>query len=186
MCCYLCLRQFTSEAEVNKHERLSELHRTNLNNEDLVKRGLAKLVKHGIPSVPTTAANNVPTPEYRDRAKERRQVYGTSTKFSLPGKQSTSKPENSKSDSGNASMPSKGASLLGKMGWSSGEGLGAQGTGRTAPIATDMYMQGVGLGAQGGRVGDAAVEAERNTRGDYKEFLERTKDKAKERYEKMA
>ena len=82
-------------------------------------------------------------------------------------------------------MPSKGASLLGKMGWSAGEGLGAQGTGMTTPIATDMYVQGVGLGAVGGKLGDAVGEAERNTRGDYGEFLERTRDRAKERFERM-
>lgn len=72
--------------------------------------------------------------------------------------------------------------LLGKMGWSAGEGLGAQGTGRTETIATDMYVAGVGLGAQGGKVGDAAEEAERNTKGGYKEFAERTKEKARERF----
>ena len=185
MCCYLCLRQFKSETEINKHERLSELHRTNLTNEQLVTKALAKLEKHGITPSTAPAATDKMTSEYRDRAKERRQAYGASTKFSLPTKKSASKLENEKPDNVANMAPSKGASLLGKMGWSAGEGLGAQGTGRTAPIATDMYMQGVGLGAQGGRVGDAAGEADRNTRGDYKEFLERTKDKAKERYEKM-
>lgn len=81
--------------------------------------------------------------------------------------------------------PSKGASLLGKMGWSAGEGLGATGSGRTAPIATEMYVQGVGLGAQGGKVGDAVEEAERATKGGYGGFLERTREGAKERFERM-
>ena len=76
--------------------------------------------------------------------------------------------------------------LLGKMGWSAGEGLGAKGTGMVAPIATELYVQGVGLGAQGSKVGDAAEEASRNTKGDYAAFLERTRDKAKERYERIA
>lgn len=55
----------------------------------------------------------------------------------------------------------------------------------TAPIATDMYVQGVGLGAMGGKIGSAEEEAERNTKGGYAEFAERTRDKAKERYERM-
>lgn len=72
------------------------------------------------------------------------------------------------------------------MGWNAGEGLGAQGTGIVAPVATDMYVQGVGLGAQGGKIGDAVDEAGRNTTSRYGEFLERTKDKAKERFQKLA
>lgn len=123
--------------------------------------------------------------EYRDRAKERRQAFGRSKKISLPMKKPAGKPENDGSEDEAAGSSSKGAALLGKMGWSAGEGLGAQGTGMTAPIASDMYVQGVGLGAQGGKVGDAAGEAARNTKNDYNDFLERTKDKAKERFESM-
>jgi len=81
---------------------------------------------------------------------------------------------------------SKGAELLSKMGWSAGSGLGAKSTGVTAPIATEVYAQGVGLGAQGGKLGDASEEAGRNTRNRYDEFLERTKEMARERYERMS
>ena len=83
-------------------------------------------------------------------------------------------------------VPSKGASLLGKMGWTEGKGLGAQGTGMVAPIATDLYAQGVGLGAEGGKLGDASEEASRNTDSSYSAFVERTKDKVKERYQQMS
>ena len=165
---------------MNKHERLSGLHRDNLKNENLVSKAEAKLAKAGITA---TASSEEPS-EYRDRAKERRAAFGGAKKISLPLKKPATQPEEEPQDEV-APAPSKGASLLGKMGWSAGEGLGAQGTGMTAPIATDMYVQGVGLGAQGGKIGDAADEAERNTKGDYSEFLERTKDKAKERFEKM-
>ncbi|KAL9101017.1 MAG: hypothetical protein Q9163_003683 [Psora crenata] len=185
-CCYLCSRQFKSEAEVNKHERLSDLHRINLTNDDLVNKAKAKMAKAGVMHRNSAAAADDASLEYRDRAKERRQAFGASKKISLPMKASANKAEDEEKDDDAAPIPSKGASLLGKMGWSVGEGLGAQGTGMTAPIATDMYVQGVGLGAQGGKIGDAAGEAERNTKGSYSEFLERTKDKAKERFEKMA
>ena len=184
-CCYLCSRQFKSEAEVDKHERLSQLHRDNLKSSDLVSKAQAKLVKAGIPT------NSEDNSEYRDRAKERRAAFGASKKISLPLKKSMSRPDSAEGeaekddDDEPPPVPSKGASLLGKMGWTAGEGLGAQGTGRVAPISTNMYVQGVGLGAAGGKIGDAAKEAERNTAGGYGEFLERTKDKAKERFEKM-
>ena len=180
-CCYLCSRQFKTEAEVNQHERVSDLHQNNLENADLVAKAQSKMVKAGIP---LTAASE-DSSEYRDRAKERRAAFGAGKKISLPLKKSATQVEEETKNE-RAPVPSKGASLLGKMGWSAGEGLGAQGTGMTAPIATDMYVQGVGLGAQGGRIGDASEEAERNTKGGYGEFLERTRDKAKERFERMA
>jgi hypothetical protein len=43
----------------------------------------------------------------------------------------------------------------------------------------------VGLGAQGGKVGDAVEEAQRQTKGSYADFLNKTRDKAKERFESM-
>lgn len=142
------------------------------------------MVKAGIAT--NTAEDNS---EYRDRAKERRAAFGASKKISLPLKKNVTQPDSAEGegekDDDPPPGPSKGASLLGKMGWTAGEGLGAQGTGRVAPISTDLYVQGVGLGAEGGKIGDAVEEAERNTAGGYGEFLERTKDKAKERFEKM-
>jgi biotin carboxyl carrier protein len=176
-CCYLCMRQFKSPAEVNRHERLSQLHRDNLQNEELKAKATAKLMKHGIQQSTT---------EYRDRAKERRQAFGSSKPSTKPStKAKTSAPPKEKEPSP-APAPSKGAALLSKMGWSAGSGLGAQGTGVTAPIATEVYAQGVGLGAQGSKLGDASEVAGQNTRNRYDEFLERTKDLARERYERMS
>jgi len=167
-CCYLCSRQFTTEAEVNKHERLSQLHRDNFTKPDLVARAQGKLEKHQ------------PSTEYRDRARERRKAFGVQKK---------TKPAHAKEEEEEeATAPviaSKGASLLGKMGWSAGSGLGASGDGMTAPIATDVYAQGVGLGASGGKLGDAVEEADRQTKGEYGDFLQKTKDQARQRYEQM-
>lgn len=168
---------------MNKHERLSQLHRDNFNSADLVSKAQAKMAKAGI------SANLVEDgSEYRDRAKERRAAFGASKKISLPLKKVINQSDSVAAEvekNEDPPVPSKGASLLGKMGWTAGEGLGAQGTGRVAPISTDMYVAGVGLGAEGGKIGNATEEAERNTSGGYGEFLERTKDKAKERFEKM-
>ncbi|KAF7717040.1 Uncharacterized protein PECH_003142 [Penicillium ucsense] len=170
-CCYLCMRQFKSSANVNRHERLSQLHRENLMSEEAKSRGMAKLVKHGI----------IPQPaEYRDRARERRQAFGRGKKTSG----ARTKPAVTQGEEP-AQTTSKGASLLSKMGWSAGSGLGASGTGVTAPIATEVYAQGVGLGAQGGKLGDAVEEAGRNTRGRYDAFLEKTRETARQRYDQM-
>lgn len=182
-CCYLCSRQFKSATEVNKHERLSQLHRDNLKSEDLKAKAIEKLEKAGIAVLSTSAET---ASEYHDRAKERRQAHNQPKKPANTSSKNPAKPKPTSSEPDEpAPTPSKGASLLGKMGWSAGEGLGSQGTGMTAPIATDLYTPGVGLGAAGGKMGDATEEAARSTKGDYKEFLQKTKDRAKERYENM-
>jgi RNA-binding protein 5/10 len=183
-CCLLCSRQFKTEAEVNKHERMSQLHRDNLKNEDLVDKALAKLSKSSKPQ-----ASQSEISAYRDRAKERRQAFNQpkqpAAQHSRASKDPNagSSPKNDEENEG--PVQSKGAALLGKMGWTAGEGLGAQGTGRTEAITTELYTQGVGLGAQGSKVGDAAEEAHRQTKGSYADFLSKTKDKAKERFESL-
>lgn len=136
-----------------------------------------------------TGNSNPETSAYRDRAKERRQAFNQPKQPAaqhnrapkVPGAGNSSKKEEEETPP----VPSKGAALLGKMGWTAGEGLGAQGTGRTDAIITELYSQGVGLGAQGGKLGDAAEEAHRQTKGSYADFLSKAKDKAKERYESL-
>lgn len=181
-CCYLCMRQFNSAAEVNKHERLSALHRQNLQDEAKVKKATGKLEKHGVQHRP---AGETPL-QYRDRARERRKIYGVVNK---KGEQVGAGPKSSRASSSDdeAAPPvqSKGASLLSKMGYTAGQGLGASGEGMTAPISQDVYVAGVGLGAQGGKLGDAVVEAERNTKGKYEDFAQRTKEGARERYARL-
>ena len=203
-CCYLCSRQFKTAAEVNKHERLSNLHQSNLQNEESLTKATSKLEKHGIAIQPQG-----PSTEYRDRAKERRKAFGVINKKgqlvqASKSSSSTDPPKASRSiisiDAKDAAAaeadeaddpappaPSKGASLLNKMGYVAGAGLGATGSGVTAPIAQHMYVAGVGLGAQGGKVGDALEQAERNTKGaaGYGDFLARTREGARERFERL-
>jgi RNA-binding protein 5/10 len=179
-CCLLCSRQFKTEAEVTRHESASQLHRDNLLNEDLKKKALVKLAKSGAKQA--EAENSA----YRDRAKERRQAFNQPKQPAAQHKGAkeavaATRPEEEEV----TPVPSKGAALLGKMGWTAGEGLGAQGTGRKDAIVTEAYTQGVGLGAQGGKIGDAIEEAERSTRGSYADFVSKSKDKAKERFQGM-
>jgi len=178
-CCLLCSRQFKTGAEVNKHERMSQLHKDNLQRADLVDKALKKLGK------PTNSTSE--TSAYRDRAKERRQAFNQPKQPAAQHSKAAIDPSETqfqKEMSPNA-IPSKGAALLGKMGWSAGEGLGAQGKGRTEAIKTEIYSQGVGLGAQGGKVGDAVEEAHRQTKGSYADFVSNVKDRAKERFESL-
>jgi hypothetical protein len=180
-CCLLCSRQFKTEAEVNKHERMSQLHRDNMKNEDLVAKALVKLNK--------SSDTNSENAAYRDRAKERRQAFNQpkqpAAQHSKASKDSSQTQSAQKANDDPVPVQSKGAALLGKMGWTAGEGLGAQGTGRTDAITTELYSQGVGLGAQGGKLGDATEEAHRQTKGSYTDFLNKTKDKAKERFQSL-
>lgn len=179
-CCLLCSRQFKTEAEVHKHERVSQLHKDNMKNESLVSKAVEKLNKSSDPNSASSA--------YRDRARERRQAFNQPKQ---PAAQHNRAKEGGKSgpskkdEEEQPPVPSKGAALLGKMGWSVGEGLGAQGTGRTEAIKTELYSQGVGLGAEGGKLGDAAEEAHRQTKSSYADFLSKAKDKAKERFESL-
>ncbi|KAM3068477.1 hypothetical protein ACMFMF_009294 [Clarireedia jacksonii] len=173
-CCLLCSRQFKTVAEVKKHEQISQLHRDNMKNDDLVNKALAKLKK--------TSSSDPSSAAYRDRAKERRQAFNQPKQ---PAAQHNKPKEKDEEEETQAPVQSKGAALLGKMGWNVGEGLGAQGTGRKEAIQTELYTQGVGLGAEGGKAGDAVKEAERETRGGYKAFVGRTREKAKERYESL-
>lgn len=195
-CCYLCMRQFTSPTEINKHERLSALHRANLKDEVKVKRAEHKLDKHGITSDPHSHETDAQKQEYRDRAKERRKIYGVVNKKGEQlsggaGQTSTSNASLSKDkDKRSVSPPpiaqtSKGANLLAKMGYTGGSGLGATGEGMTVPLQQDVYAAGVGLGAQGGKLGDAVEQAERNTKGDYGDWVAQGRDKMRERYKNM-
>ncbi|CAJ2503877.1 Uu.00g112710.m01.CDS01 [Anthostomella pinea] len=178
MCCLLCRRKFSNEPSLRRHEQISDLHKANLENEALVIKAVKDL----------NALGKEPVSSYRDRAKERRVAHNQPSKPKphLPRKkpQGNKEPESAKETPAKPAI-SKGAGLLAKMGWTSGEGLGAEGGGRTNIIETTAYAPGVGLGAEGGKRGDAAQEAARATRNDYADFVSKAKDKARERYEKM-
>lgn len=187
--CLVCQRKFPNASILSLHERESEMHRKNMLKHSNIDRAVSQLASMGqtpIKMVPTKTGGDQGK-QYRDRAKERRQAY------SQPKKPSASRAESRKEvpkatepqEASKPAAPSKGAALLGKMGWTAGEGLGATGDGRTEAIATDVYAPGVGLGAEGGKLGDAATEAARKTENKYSDFVQQTKDKARERYEKL-
>lgn len=178
--CLVCQRKFTKAGMLSLHERESEMHRVNLGDPSNIERAISQLARVGKTPCKMVPAKNKGQ-QYRDRARERRQVYNQPN---APRRKPVTDAPPAKEPEKPAA-PSKGAALLGKMGWTAGEGLGADRTGRTDVIATDVYAAGVGLGAEGGKLGDAATEAARKTKDNYTDFVEVTRNKARERYEKM-
>ncbi|KOS20873.1 putative RNA-binding protein [Escovopsis weberi] len=216
--CLICMRKYKSTDEVNIHEK-SRNHKTATENDELVKAALPRLaardkrLQKQAGGEGESAGDAGTAPQYRDRAKERREAYNQPDKpkpaSSAHGDKS--KPEHAKalqpkkdeaklssasasasvsaSASATAAAPaptqSKGAGMLAKMGWT-GSGLGANGEGRTDVIVTHAYQEGVGLGAEGGNLGDASDLADKKTRNSYAEYLTTVQDKARERYSRMS
>lgn len=193
VCCLLCMMKYKSLEDLATHER-SRNHKTAAEDEEKVKKAKERLAKRGIkiPSEETPKPDDGESePQYRDRAKERREVYGQPKRPSNqdPARKDTKGGAAGKSrepsPTAAASVQSKGSAMLAKMGWSTGQGLGAKGEGRTEVIETNAYQEGVGLGAEGGKLGDAAELAAKRTTGTYAEYLSSAQDKARERYNQM-
>lgn len=185
--CLICMRKYKSTEEVDIHEK-SRNHKTAVEDEALVKAALPRIAARDKRIAASASASTSSAPQYRDRAKERRQVYSQPKKPSgAPAGGAGSVPqapppqEEAKADV----QAGKGAGMLAKMGWTAGQGLGADGSGRTQTIETHAYQQGVGLGAEGGNLGDATEVAERQTKGGYKGYVDSVQEKARERYNKM-
>lgn len=191
--CYLCERLFKSRDELIAHLKASSLHASSLANPEMVAKGLKRLADKGVDPTATIRLSYLaeppeqhePSAEYRDRAAERRQE-APKVSFSLKRSGTTSsKPEISASAS-EITKPSygKGLEMLQKAGWKEGKGLGS-GEGVATPIDQSLYAAGVGLGHEGGKIGDAVEEAQRSTRGDGGGFVEKTREVARKRFEGM-
>ncbi|KAI8293994.1 putative RNA-binding protein [Colletotrichum sp. SAR 10_98] len=192
VCCLLCMMKYKSLDDLNTHEK-SRNHKNAMADEEKVKAAKPRLAaRDKRMSKPTEeqAKNEESGPQYRDRAKERREVFNQPSK-PKPLAQNTKparredKPSRAAAEKTPPPQPSKGAGMLAKMGWSTGQGLGANADGRTEVIATHAYQEGVGLGAEGGNLGDAAELAQRKTKNSYAEYVNTVQDRARERYNKM-
>ncbi|KAL2167006.1 hypothetical protein VTG60DRAFT_1873 [Thermothelomyces hinnuleus] len=205
--CVLCKRIFKEARLVWLHEQQSELHKRMLADPQNRARAADEFKRMGkkVRIVEPDAEfkrlwelqrARFAQPQYRDRALERRRAFGQpkqpvampSAAASVPEKRKEPAAATADSDAKDqqpAAKKSKGAGMLAKMGWTEGAGLGAEGAGRTEAISTEVYAPGVGLGAEGGKLGDASEEAARKTRGDFASFVQKTKERARERFEKM-
>ncbi|KAJ3288580.1 hypothetical protein HDU79_004746 [Rhizoclosmatium sp. JEL0117] len=170
MACLLCERQFKGIDELTKHQVKSGLHKTNLQAlrelqiSDLRASLLAQIAQQ------EEASMKQSNTQYRNRAAERRKMYGQPSK--VPSERHAPYPTSSSSSSksrmyapgqgygterafpivpvqptvngiGDDNIGNK---MLKAMGWKEGSGLGAKRDGIVAPIAPDGYAKGVGLG----------------------------------------
>ena len=193
--CLICMRKYKSLDECDIHEK-SRNHKTTMEDKAKVEAALGRLVARGLitqeQADETAPSDAAAEPQYRDRAKERREAFNQPKK---PAGQShsTNKADGSKQAAPTSALPpappkpqpSKGAGMLAKMGWTTGEGLGATGEGRTETIVTNAYQERVGLGAEGGNLGEATQLAEQKTKNDRGSYAATVQDKARERYNKM-
>lgn len=178
--CLICMRKYKSTDEVDIHEK-SRNHRTAMEDSAKVEAALPRLAARDKRLAKTSTEG-----EYRDRAKERRQAFNQPNKPKPVQATAAAASKPKPVEAPKPAAPSKGAGMLAKMGWASGSGLGADGAGRTEVIETNAYQEGVGLGAEGGNLGDAAeLAAKRTTGNTYAAYVSSVQDRARERYNKM-
>ncbi|KAJ3243113.1 RNA-binding protein 5 [Chytriomyces hyalinus] len=174
MACLLCERQFKGPEDLSKHQIKSGLHKTNMQafREIQISDLRSELQKQ---MEQQNAAAAAARGQYRNRAAERRKMYGQPAKVhtdSRPAwvpypKQKPQHPNGKMSNSLSAAyamdrafpvIPAQptvqgigedniGNKMLRAMGWKEGSGLGAKGDGIVAPIAASTYGKGVGVGS---------------------------------------
>lgn len=185
--CLICRFRYKNLEEVGIHEK-SRRHRAAMEDPELVKKALPRIAKRDERMRAEAEAEEADKTQYRDRAKERRQAFNQPKKQAQPNKPKSDTRTVKQDTAAAPSKPpasSKGAGMLAKMGWTAGAGLGANGEGRTEVVETNAYQEGVGLGAEGGNLGDAAQRAERRTKSSYADYVNEVQDKARERYNRM-
>ncbi|KAF9451221.1 hypothetical protein P691DRAFT_797096 [Macrolepiota fuliginosa MF-IS2] len=180
--CLLCARQFKSLDQLKRHNKESDLHKARHLNKNYRDVNLREVARQKI-----QARKNADQPKYRDRALERRTLFNQ-PETPLPDGGS-SKPNKKRQSEGPPPPPSPppappnlgedpsnvGNKLLKMMGWKEGAGLGTEEDGRTEPILTAIYAQGVGLGAA------KAKEIGKFAEG-YSGYVQQAQEAARERY----
>ncbi|SPO36448.1 uncharacterized protein PSFLO_01919 [Pseudozyma flocculosa] len=173
--CLLCQRKLKSLDVLRRHEKESALHEDNLRNLDTCRAGVDRKLSQDAgletssqssasagfaPIGAAKDASGTPASKYRDRALERRAVFGTDStpafkKASFQAKSYEGPVATDVPKSDEPEMPVEkeidssniGSKMLAMMGWSKGQGLGASGQGRTGIVETKIYAKGAGLGS---------------------------------------
>ncbi|KAG0244219.1 hypothetical protein B0O80DRAFT_242905 [Mortierella sp. GBAus27b] len=208
--CLLCQRRLKTVQDLRKHQTLSDLHKKNLEDPKAIQAALKKArgtsSEHETPKNPpasdssSTSASGITSavdeePKYRDRAAERRHIFGQPDYPQPPtpsgrdygnryggyrgghGDQEVVIPEQPTKDG--IKEDNIGNRLLKSMGWKEGQGLGKDGEGIKAPIEASGYAKGVGIGAGLSRKADGAS----TIRGPLGTYAETAKELARRRYE---
>ncbi|OZC07773.1 hypothetical protein X798_05253 [Onchocerca flexuosa] len=152
--CILCRRKFASLEILIKHVRMSDLHKKNLE-AHLLQASLDESASLSMPSVSNlqgaSSCSLVPQ-QYRDRAKERRNLFGLDPSGFTSDSVEVGADYAVRSSDIPIDDTNIGNKLLKSMGWQEGTGIGKNNQGIVAPIATEMRVEGAGLGAAGSRV----------------------------------
>ncbi|VDD86908.1 unnamed protein product [Enterobius vermicularis] len=162
--CILCKRKFGSLEVLMKHVKMSDMHKKNL--EAYMAQ---KITSEAAPSAPLfTEPYSYPRPQqYRDRAKERRNMFGLDpsgfTKDAIGGDAADYSAWSQEVPLDESNIGSK---LLKSMGWTEGTGIGKNNQGIVAPITAERRVEGAGLGAAGSRMLHGA-NASRRERAHY-------------------
>lgn len=192
--CLLCQRRFKDVAVLRRHMAESELHQRNLKDDRIRMAGLERCAMKDKDT--SSSAHE----GYRDRASERRTVFGVETLGEEKTKHRGGKKRASKKDEGiRLSSPKQvpaeshaqavqlteetvGGAMLAKMGWSSGQGLGSLGQGRKDAVPVHHYDQGAGLGSA--RRVSAEDYANKRTKLLSTSHSEALRERARDRYER--
>ncbi|KAK6105375.1 RNA recognition motif family protein [Brugia pahangi] len=152
--CILCRRKFASLEILMKHVRMSDLHKKNLE-AHLLQASLDDSASLSMPTVSTaqgaSSCSLVPQ-QYRDRAKERRNLFGLDPSGFTSDSAEVGADYAVRSSDIPIDDTNIGNKLLKSMGWQEGTGIGKNNQGIITPIATEMRVEGAGLGAAGSRV----------------------------------
>jgi RNA-binding protein 5/10 len=151
LACLVCKRKFQSKEVLIKHQQFSDLHKKNLVSLKEAAQPTPKAAPQSFPAPEDTASE----PVYRDRAKERREKYGTPAV--IPGWKKRLEREIDKAQFSTYEQPTVeglkedniGNKMLQAMGWSEGQGLGKANQGIVEPVKAEMRQVGAGLGARG-------------------------------------
>ncbi|KAJ3202368.1 hypothetical protein HDU82_007409 [Entophlyctis luteolus] len=169
MACLLCERQFKSQEELAKHQAKSSLHKTNL--QALREIQIADL--RSLLMQQKQQQQHQQTQRYRNRAAERRKMYGQPARAPADRNEYAPYPSVKPKDKrvyapghgygaerafSSSQLPAVAApatigednignKMLRAMGWKEGSGLGAKGDGIVAPIAAESYAKGAGVGS---------------------------------------
>lgn len=213
--CLLCQRKFKAIDTLHRHTSESQLHKDNLVNLDTCREGVVRkldslteappVTKSKANTPPVAAAASIgstsptpppPAPTYRDRASERRAVFGADTRsrssvsISAPkifdGPKASIAAPNTEEEV-IVSAPQKpidsdniGSELLAMMGWTQGQGLGLNNQGRTDIVDTKIYKPGAGLGSSvptDAASHEASMDASAKRAVAFTGYLDRAKDR---------
>jgi len=145
--CLLCRRKFASLEKLQQHELMSALHKNNLAKKEAAKAEAPKKANKT-----SSATSNAPSIEYRDRAKDRRSMYGPD--FGPPSLHSSNAAPSTPLEVGPSLDRARevivtetvkpvealgdtniGSKMLQKLGWKKGASLGRQEEGSNRPAA---------------------------------------------------